>query len=221
MPVDRLRNLIFVHIPKTGGTSIEIALGLTRPDQFVSPTPLKYLSPENKTPQHLTWRELVKNLPAEFVRTAYSFSFVRNPWDRFVSEYLWRREWFFRIQPPQHSFYYSADDLVTLDAFTKLLRSSRPVRTNAIYGLDSHLESQLSFLTDESSRIAVDFVGRFEYFEADFARVTKRLGLPALGSIHAMRSRRNGDYRMYYSDYSREAVAKFYVQDIQAFGYTF
>ena len=62
---------IFVHINKTGGSSVEHAFGVYPDDQ------------------HNTAKEYIKELSSRKWSTHFTFSFVRNPWDRIVSWYLW------------------------------------------------------------------------------------------------------------------------------------
>ena len=63
-------DVAFVHINKTGGTSIEQALGL----RF----------------QHKTALELRKELGRRNWQRQFSFAFVRNPWDKVASHYRYR-----------------------------------------------------------------------------------------------------------------------------------
>ena len=63
-------DVVFVHINKTGRTSIEQALGL----RF----------------QHKTARELRDELGKRNWDRQFSFAFVRNPWDKVASHYRYR-----------------------------------------------------------------------------------------------------------------------------------
>jgi len=63
-------DFVFVHINKTGGTSIEQALGL----------PLR----------HRTATELRAQLGERIWTQRFKFAFVRNPWSRVASQYFYR-----------------------------------------------------------------------------------------------------------------------------------
>lgn len=65
------KGVLFIHIPKTGGTSINALLGV---------------KPHNHRPFH---NELVQTLAK---RAAYIFTVVRNPYERARSLYYWFRE---------------------------------------------------------------------------------------------------------------------------------
>lgn len=65
-----LTDFVFVHINKTGGSSIEKALGLPF--------------------QHKTARELRDELGRQRWERRFSFAFVRNPWDKVASHYHFR-----------------------------------------------------------------------------------------------------------------------------------
>jgi sulfotransferase famil protein len=222
MPIDVSRNLIFIHIPKTGGTSIESWLQMFRPDQLRSARPRAALDPPNKVPQHFTLRELRRNLPPEWVDSCYKFAFVRNPWDRFLSEYVWRRKLWAQTAPRERAQrYYRAGDLESLEAFVGMLNLPEGQRVDARRGFDGHLETQLSYVVDESGSIGVDFVGRFETFESDLRRLAEHVEIELLDTPHERRGERRSDYRAYYTDYSRRAVEAFYETDAATFGYTF
>ena len=75
---------IFIHIPKTGGTSIESLL--RTPDCIWTSTTPFFINKQHIThPQHFTLSEVEKILPANHFESFLKFSIVRNPWDRMLS----------------------------------------------------------------------------------------------------------------------------------------
>ncbi len=93
MPIYRINNkdILFVHIPKTGGTSIHAWLSRFGESTLWSPTPdvalngLSLPRPLPCTPQHLMYSYIVEHLAGH--RFDYVFSIVRDPLDRMISEY--------------------------------------------------------------------------------------------------------------------------------------
>lgn len=82
-----------------------------------------------------------------------------------------------------------------------------------------HFLPQHFFICDATGKIMVDFVGRVENLDADFAQVADRLGCArGLTKVNAG-SRRH--YSNYYDDETREIVQQVYAKDIELFGYAF
>ncbi len=220
MPVTE--KALFVHIPKAGGTSIEQLLGMTTPAHFFSRSPIPGLFPDCKTPQHFTLRELKPHFSPQWWNSALKFSWVRNPWDRLVSEYCWRRNMFLKWPRARRArCFYSMDHFDSLDTFVDTLEFPKSVRDDAAQGFDGHLETQLSFVLNDSGRVELDFIGRYERFDEDARMVLQLLGLAQRDIPHAKKSDRERDYRVYYTPYSRDAVKYFYASDIAEFGYRF
>ena len=78
MPVSFNHNFCFVHIPKTGGTSIRKALIELDPKV-------------NHWSYHTYIRSYYNVLNKRTFAKLFKFAFVRNPWDRVVSYYTWLR----------------------------------------------------------------------------------------------------------------------------------
>ena len=77
------KKCIFIHIPKTGGTSIE---------QFIKDNGknnLLFLGVKNgRSLHHLRGHELKLIIPYIY-KKYFKFSIIRNPYDRLLSEYYW------------------------------------------------------------------------------------------------------------------------------------
>ena len=84
MPICPNNKFLFVHIPKTGGTSIEQALDAKRLFSLNE----KVMYGVRFAPQHYTPPILRSILGSEY-EALIKFCFVRNPYTRMVSEYFW------------------------------------------------------------------------------------------------------------------------------------
>ena len=85
MPISSKYKCIFLHCPKTGGTTIENIMDMNKIENLVT---WKY--PNNSLAlQHLTYNQLKNKINPEEFNTYFKFTFVRNPWDRLVSDYCW------------------------------------------------------------------------------------------------------------------------------------
>ena len=87
MPYNPEKTVVFIHIPKTAGTSIEKALNLTElHNSFTYPSP-----------QHFQ-ASAVKRIVGDYWDKMFKFSVKRDIYDRMVSEFLWRLR---MLQPPE------------------------------------------------------------------------------------------------------------------------
>lgn len=200
---------IFIHIPKTGGTSVYRALaGNKETDpQFGYSRKLKLQL------QHLTIAELLQHgfITEEQLNTYFKFCFVRNPWDLVVSEWQWRRRTFPRLSLDRYL-------KPSFPAFLKRVPTWKGFIGN---GIRRHLLPQYHFIHDQQGALLVDYVGRFETLEADFNQVCQKIGLPDLTLPHANQTKRDRDYRKYYDDETYSLVKQMYQVDIDYFGFDF
>jgi chondroitin 4-sulfotransferase 11 len=203
MPVDHDRRLLFIHIPKTGGTSILTLLGLWKKAR--SPD-LQILFGEFGAAdlQHLTLAQAEQFLTPDEVATYFKFGFVRNPWDRAVSAALWQTR-------------FSETGVRDLADFIDWAEAIN--RRGARSPSEVHALPQSAFLRGNSG--GLDCIGRFENYERDVRRILGRfISLPK-DLPHKLERPGSLPYRDYYYGGFRERVAKLYAEDIARFGYTF
>jgi hypothetical protein len=211
--------LLFVHIAKTGGSSIRRVLKrhLRWRDPYAIPMAitgnlaqgLRYRIP-GKLPRHSKAIMAKEMLAPGFWDELFKFVIVRNPWDLQVSAYHYLK----RDKPGL------VHDLPDFDAFVrfKMDRDRQEYR----HALDEMSEIQSHYVTDMDGSLIVDFIGRFERLKDDFAEVCRLADLPPMSLPHEKKStRRKEDYRTYYTAETAELVAAHYAEDIERFGYSF
>lgn len=205
MLVSHRHRFIFIHTYKTAGISMRRALdpyAEGRARRWVAKYARRFRLPAPATPRlHMPAREVRALVsPAVFDRY-FTFAFVRNPWDWQVSLYH------YMLKATDHFQHELAKSFAGFEAYIRW-RVAEEVRL------------QKAFVTDREGRMIVDFVGRMEHADEDFAHVCRTVGLPPIRLPHRNRSRHR-DYRTYYTDETREMVARAFADDIEAFGYTF
>lgn len=209
-------NFLFVHIAKTGGTSVRTALQKFRwRDPYYLP---QWLSSKMsglashelaiKLPRHCKAITAQEMLPREFYEQLFKFAFVRNPWDLQVSSYHHIKRERPHLVLPNESF----------EAFLRRkLDPERPWQ----YHIDTSITLQSDYLIDLHGRQIVDFIGRYENLQADFDSCCDRIGLPRQQLPHRRKATDRSRYREYYDDSTRQLVADYFKADIERLGYEF
>ena len=187
---------IFIHVPKTAGESIETAL-MGHPNWEKDDPQWKTLNlpPDSEVGDDKHYR-LHKWASNPFFEEYFKFSFVRNPWDAAVSLYHYDKK--------RRNFPHSFKEWIT---------GINPA-------LWKRFLNQLSFIT-LNGKVGVDFVGRYESLERDWAYISGRLGIPYSPLPHANPSSSRKHYTEYYDDFSREFIREKCSADIDFFGYAF
>ncbi len=215
MIISRGRRYIFVHVPKTGGTSLALALEARamKGDILIGDTPkarrrrgrLKGLKPAGRLWKHSTLADVEGVINRDEMREFFTLTLVRNPWDRMVSYYHWLREQSFDHPAVRHA------------------------RALDFSGFLNHPETGASLRAWPYGRYLRDGAGtehcnafvRLEHLEQDLAPFEEHLGfrLHPLGCANA--SARDPDYRAYYTDSDAERVSRLCAEDIARFNYRF
>lgn len=210
-------NFLFVHIAKTGGTSVRDSLSHYKwRDPYRIP---QYLCSRisaltghkigAKFPRHAKVVAAREMLPREVFERLFKFAFVRNPWDLQVSSWHHLR----RERPHL---------IVHTHEFADFLRWKFDPARPAQYHADMSTERQIDYLIDLDGQVIVNFIGRYETLTDDFSTACQRIGIPCPRLEHARKATDRGrDYRTYYTDTTAEWVARHYRRDIEQFGYRF
>lgn len=218
MLISHTRRFLFVHIAKTGGTSVRAALrpyrwsGRYAPAIVLTSLMSQMTRPRHrlgiKFPRHAKAIAAKEMLPAPVFDDLFKFVFVRNPWDLQVSS--WHH---IRRESPQ--------SLPGIHTFADFVRFKFDPERPYDFMLDISRELQSDYIVDLHGRTIVDFIGHYEHLQRDFDTVCDRVGLARIQLPHERRAVDRDDYRRYYDDDTRERVAHHYCADIERLGYSF
>ena len=194
---------LFIHVPKTGGNSIQKALLPFSDDRIELIGPhhdgidrFEIRSPEFKIQKHSTLEDYRRQMDSARFSRLTKFTCVRNPWDRCVSYYF---------SPHRGRVKWTAED------FADFIRET--VNPHSHYlTLESHKRDPFE---------NVDVFLRYEYLEEDFQALCGNLGLADIDLPHLNASTRDS-YRSYYTQEKLvELVAQKFLPEIERFGYQF
>ena len=208
------RQYIFIHIPKTGGTAMAAALEerAMKDDILIGDTPkaakrrrrFKDAQTHGRLWKHSTMSDIEGLIGQDEMERYFTFTLVRNPWDRAVSYYHWLRS---------QSFDHPAIVLAKGEDFSGFL--SHPLTWRTLKETPARF-----YMTDVRGQEICDAYIRLEYLAQDAAGLADHLGFP----LHLQKinqSHRKKDYRSYYSDTDASFLAEICAEDIARFGYEF
>ena len=208
----------FMHIPKTGGTSIRNAL-----NQLIqAPQPYTEKDMERKHMSAFLLRDKIYDWD-----NLWKFTFIRNPYDRMVSYYTFYR--MPRKVPYLHSTRKAAIEM-SFPEWVRWLKQKEFVRLgdHPPRKIPMWRRPQVDFIYNNGIKL-VDHICRYETLQDDYNYIANKLKLNQDPSIwkhhkvlrHDNRSNRLEDFRLYYDDESRSIVKWWFMRDIKEFNYMF
>ena len=194
MTIVSTKKYVFIKVFKTGGTSIlngmlsndssARRIQRIRDGQITFHIESSWMK-ENTFPElGLNWNEYFK------------FGFVRNPWDRELSNYFFNNG---ILKPPE--------DI----SFNRWLNIN--LRKDGL--IHDHNIPQCDYLTD------VDYIARFENFEEEVKYIFNRIGVPLSQKIFHYNKTEHKPYWEYYDDADIMKVHQWYKKDIEMYNYEF
>lgn len=191
--IDHRTKSIFIHMPCTGGTSIESALLNGRPVDI-----------KEKHINSLTAKIIYK----QYWNDYFKFSFVRNPWGRMLSMMKFRDKSLYGIK--------ELDGKINLDEYLKIHPFIEVDPRARNYSKNSYIKGSVyqNFLSED-----LDFVGKFENLQNDFNQVCRELNiepqeLPIINSSNYKTPIKN-----YFNERSNNQIRKIFEKDILYYKY--
>jgi len=208
MIINQRYRFAFVHVPKTAGTSVSLALKALPGNR----TDLARAGTKHETAAEfarawrrkaLPWRRRIHSLDSYTL-----FGFSRNPWDRFCSGYHYlcrKRE--------------SRLDVPRLGTFKDFVQ--RAYEGDLWLGGLAQLRPQVDFFLGAQDCFGRALIGRYERLGEHMKQIQDNIGFK-VSIPHVNRSAHQGrDYRSEYGDSEVEMVARLFHKDIAILGYTF
>jgi len=208
-------NFLFIHVPKTGGNSIQNILAdysedtLTAYEEYQDGVERFEISNSTyKLKKHSKLTRYRKVLPAKLYQQLFKFATIRNPWDKMISLYFsphrgtdtWDRESFIQLIEKAPLL----QDFVTLPSFRDRLEKKLglPARPRPL---------------DKD----IDHLIRFENLNDDFKEVCRKIGLPAVPELPVRNQGNRKHYSIYYDDELIDMVARKFTNEIESGDYSF
>jgi hypothetical protein len=198
------KRFLFIHVPKTGGNSIQNILKDYSEDKIVTIDPhqdgverFEVRNHKYFTTKHSTLSYYQSVIEADLYRSLLKFATLRNPWEMMISFYF---------SPHRKTEKWNRNEFCDL---------VRDVPTLRYYTCQNAPENPLQNLDSD-----IDYLMRFEQLQNDFDRVCKQLGLP-----HCPLPRRNrsshAHYSTYYDDDLKDIVRSKFAEEIEFGNYRF
>lgn len=209
MPFYREKKVLFIHIPKTGGTVIERAIKSTYKEELYSSYTNNILEyPYNqKSLQHQFYTTLYRyrdKLHLDF-KDIKIFSVVRNPYDKVISDLFWFSK---KIKGNRIQEFSTAEEVFDI------LKNNYFHRDD----LDNHNIPQYKFVTDEKGSLIPNIkIYKCEQLNKLNGEINKFIGM----DIDIKRDNVNTDYSKYLNKDSIKLINKHFKKDFELFNYVY
>lgn len=206
------KQFMFVHIPKTGGSSIESALEVYKSFEYDM--------------SHPTSLQIKQWIDKDLFNSLYKFSSIRNPWDlQFSCWSYYVRQCDADIEMDFNTYikWKFLDDESIRDGEkyikNKNMGDNMQFLRNPYY---VHRIPQVYFIIDENGKFLVDQIVNLENVDEDLLEISEKLDLDLIyvPKINISRTEEE-DYRNFYTKETREIIEKRFAIDIKTFGYVF
>ena len=236
MPTCQRRKITFFHITKTAGTTVEKYLGLFNKTMNADNDTVMFGTLKHGPAQHYPFEIFYQYRPEE-EKNYFKFSFVRNPYDRIVSQYYWQLTRMRNLKDTYSfkTFLLEAEELVS-NAIC-VYPAPTPYFTGDFFNNDEfmkvptgnkiHFCPQHMYIFDEEDKFKLDFFGSFENFTDDFTRLCLTIdvnaSIPARGFGYRTHNVSAGrpPYREMYDSTTKKIVERMYEKDLDLLKYTF
>ena len=194
--------LIFIHIPRSAGTSVRVSLKKFTKEQIF---------PGIKNFSHQSFSQII-NINKTITHNRTSFAVVRNPYERFVSIYRFAnrpfklKKWFGSKAAE------IANNIDTFEKFIELF--SMPIN---LWQGKNHFTPQFEWVDGVECVFKIDEKDKLNFFLQEFG------ALEPIGHFNRQKnySGNNKMYRDFYNQNTKKIISKHFKKDFDIFKYVF
>jgi len=205
--VSHAKQFIFFAVPKTGTHALRELLAQHKgPDDWEQQILFgQQQSPITEIAQiqhgHISAQQIAPHLEPAIWQSYFKFAIVRNPFDRFISICF-----FLNRKNPQF-----------LETPLQWMKSAIAVPRFRARVL---VRSQYLQLVDAQGNSAMDYIGRYEQLQDSVNEICDRLQIKST-QLQKRNTSEHNQYREYYDEELKSAVAELYQEDLRRFNYCY
>jgi hypothetical protein len=168
--IDHDEELIFIHTPKTGGTSItECLVGLDNTNAAMKVFGIKVKNVDYIDGAHITTTDIRKKIGDERYESYYSFAIMREPYDWLISLF-------------EHNCRQYSNFEIFIDTF---------------FSINQNLQSHW-FTTNKT--VDVDFLGNFSQLNKEIEKILEQLKNPPKNKLRHINTRKENHIKNHYEN---------------------
>lgn len=221
MTINHKHKFIFIHVTKTGGSTVKRLFSSLNTNDIENIEPiddvLSTYDFKGRQKRVNGFSHTVGHMPISFIKMHYNeefndyfkFGFVRNPYKRAVSSFLYRWRKFIKDK--------TSEEVATLfeSSFLQYLPS--------IVNRNPWFAPQHAFLCDLDDNIIVDYIGRTENLNDHIKIIFDKINVPLPDNIEIaprnVSPKYNVDYNLLLTDKNKEIIYNVYKKDFEIFNF--
>ncbi len=209
------KKFLFIHVPKTGGNSIQSILKEYSEDEIVvndnqdGVERFGVVNRKYNVTKHATLTQYSEVLEKDLFQDLFKCAVIRNPWDRMISLYF---------SPHRGKINWDRDN------FVNMIKQIKPLQYY-IYDHSNSSSGWLEFIFSKKKKMDqpdqhIDYLLQFERLDDDFKKLCELLDIP-FKELPVRNRSDHGHFMQYYDEKLKDIVGRKFKEEIDFFGYDF
>jgi len=215
MIVSHKHKFIFIHLGRTAGRSLTVALARSCGAEDVVTNAKGLQRNYAGFRRHFRATEIRKKVGREIFDEYFKFTIERNPWDKFISRY-----WSYAGHANK-PLYKKFPEFVTGKPLDFKTWFDIRILQGNLLGFGHYRFPRSSRSYTENDRIIVDFIGRHENLAEHVAILSDRLKIELDKHYGARRHKERRPYTELFDERMNRIVERYFAKDLALLGYRF